>query len=100
MQIDLNDPKQFTRENVKRLIASGNDMTHTQLRVSKTGIAYISDTVGAEDIDDLSFRLDTWSAGGGNVGDSATEDGEWVERIYRCLKENWPNPESPYIDNY
>jgi hypothetical protein len=35
MEIDLNDPNQFTRENVKRLIASGYDFIPTQLRVSK-----------------------------------------------------------------
>jgi len=100
MEIDLNNPKQFTRENVKRLIASGNDTTHTQLRVSKEGIAYMSDIVGDEEIEDLSFRLETWSPGAGCVGEAAASDDEWLDRIYDCLKANWPDPKSTHIDNY
>lgn len=38
MEIDLNDPNQFTRENIKRLIASGYGFTPTQLPVSKMGL--------------------------------------------------------------
>jgi hypothetical protein len=100
MEIDLNDPNQFTKENVKRLIASGYDFVPTQLRVSKKGIAYLSHIVGVEEVEDLSFQLEKWYAGSGNVGKSAASDDEWVERIYHCLKENWPNPKCTHIDTY
>ena len=98
MTIDLNDPLKFTVDNVRKLIASGNDRSHSQLRVSETGIAYLSDTVGGDQIDDLAFRLETFSAGRDYVGEAASRDEEWVERVYKALKDNWPNPTSTYID--
>ncbi len=98
MKINLNDPQQFTFENVRKLIASKDDSQHRQLRVTKDGIAYLSDTIGNKDIDDLSFRLETWIAGNDYVGEAASDDDKWVEKIYKCLKANWPNPKSTFID--
>ena len=46
MQIGLKDPSQLTLDNVRALIASKDDSEHRQLRVSKSGIAYLSDAVG------------------------------------------------------
>ena len=57
--IDLNDPKQFTRDNVKILIASKDDSVHRRLRVDSNGIAYISNDVGNINIKNLAFRLET-----------------------------------------
>ena len=57
MEIDLNNPNDFTRERVRELIGSGDNLKNSQLRVSKNGRAYISYVVGAEDIDNLCFRL-------------------------------------------
>ena len=54
--------------------------------------------VGAEDIDNLCFRLETWSAGNGYVGPDAANDDEWIDRVYDVLQENWPDPKSQYID--
>ena len=100
MQIQLNDPNQFTLENVRKLIASGDDSTHTQLRVTKNGIAYLSDIVGAEDIDGLAFRLETLLAGSDDVGQNAAKDDHWVKKIFECLQSNWPKPTSSYIDRF
>lgn len=101
MQIDLNDPNALTNEAVRQLLASASDETHTQLRVTKAGIAYISSGVvaGAE-IQGLLFRLETWAAGSGYVGKVAASDQVWVMQIYNALKENWPNPPFDYIDVY
>ncbi len=46
----------------------------------------------------LCFRLETWSAGNGYVGSDAANDNEWIDRVYKVLQENWPNPKSTYID--
>jgi hypothetical protein len=54
--------------------------------------------VGAEDIDNLCFRLETWSAGNRYVGPDAANDDDWVDRVYKVLQENWPNPKTSYID--
>ena len=101
MQIDLNNPEGFTLGAVRQLLASASDDVHTQLRVTKTGIAYISSgVVGGVDIDGLLFRLETWAAGSGYVVKVAASDEVWVMQIFNALKDNWPNPSFDYIDVY
>lgn len=100
MHIDLNAPNDLTIENVRCLIASGSDKSHMQLRVSADGIAYLSNIVGNNDTASLRFRLETWCAGNDYVGPKAALDDEWVGRIYRCLKDNWPTPSDSFIDSY
>lgn len=101
MQIDLNTPDGLTLEAVRQLLASASDDQHTQLRVTKAGIAYISSgIVGGTDIDGLLFRLETWAKGSGYVGLVAASDEVWVMQIFNALKENWPKPLYDYIDVY
>lgn len=101
MQIDLKNPESLTLSAVRKLLASASDDEHTQLRVSKQGIAYISSgVVGGADIDGLLFRLETWAAGSGYVGNIAASDEVWLMQIFNALKENWPNPPFDYIDVY
>nr|WP_189672344.1 hypothetical protein [Pseudomonas sp. SWRI154] len=101
VQIDLNDPGGLTIEAVRQLLASASDDEHTQLRVTKGGIAYLSSgVVGGADIDGLLFRLETWAKGSGYVGRVAASDEVWVTQIYNALKENWPKPPFDYIDIY
>ena len=101
MQIDLNTPDGLTLEAVRQLLASASDDEHTQLRVTKGGIAYISSgVVGGSDIDGLLFRLETWAKGSGYVGLVAASDEVWVMQILNALKENWPRPAFDYIDVY
>lgn len=101
MQIDLNAPDGLTLEAVRQLLASASDDEHTQLRVTKDGIAYLSSgVVGGADIDGLRFRLETWAKGSGYVGRVAASDEVWVRQIYNALKDNWPNPPFDYIDVY
>lgn len=98
--IDLNDPKQFTLNGVKGLIASKNDSEDRQLRVTKSGIADLSDTVGADDIDDILFRFETWDAKNDYVGVDASNNDEWVLRIYTALRENFPTPKYRRLEIY
>lgn len=101
MQIDLKNPESLTLSAVSQLLASASDDVHTQLRVTKQGVAYISSSVvGGVDIDGLLFRLETWAAGSGYVGNVAASDEVWVMQIFNALKENWPNPPFDYIDVY
>jgi hypothetical protein len=86
VQINLTDPASFTLDAVRQLIACGNDNVHSQLRVTKTGVAYISTAaVGGVDIEGLLFRLETWSAGSGCVGPIAASDAVWVMQIHNAL---------------
>lgn len=98
MTIDLNDPQEFTIEKVRQLIASASDRTNVQLRVSKSGVAFISMTVGNSETDDLAFRLETFSAGSDHVGEAASQNDDWVKRVYDALEGNWPNPTADYIE--
>lgn len=98
VQIDLNNPAEFTLENVRRLIASKDDSRHRQLRVTPEGTAYLSDEVGANNIDGLSFRFETWNPGNGYCGPKAAADDDWVRKVYKDLRENWPDPKDSYID--
>ncbi len=101
MPIDLNNPANLTLEAVRQLLVSASDEAHTQLRVSRSGIAYLSSrVVGGQDIEGLSFRLETWAAGSGYVGNVAASDEVWVRQIFNALKKNWPNPPFDYIDIY
>lgn len=101
MHIDLNNPEALTEGAVRELLASASDDMHTQLRVTKTGLAYISaGVVGGVEIDGLLFRLETWAAGSGYVGKVAASDGVWVRQIYNALNDNWPIAAFDYIDVY
>lgn len=99
MQVNLNDPNDFTIGNIKKLIASKDDSEHRQLRVTKSGIAYLSDEIGADNIDGLAFRFETWSQGNGYCGVSASSVDSWVADVFNWLNENWPNPSGSYIDS-
>lgn len=98
--IDLNTPGALSLQSVRNLLASGDDESHTQLRVTSAGIAYLSKTVGAEDTSGLAFRLETFAAGNGYVGEEAAADDEWVQKVHDVLAANWPKPSSTYIDYF
>jgi hypothetical protein len=99
--VDLNQPGEPTVDSVRKLIASASDTTHTQLRVTKAGIAFISNTdIGADNIADLALRLETWSQGTDHVGPNAAADAVWVSRVHKVLRDNWPKPSADYIDMY
>lgn len=100
MQIDLNDPAQLTLEQVRQLLAEGNDRIHNQLRVTRGGSAYLSQVTGGRELEGLLFRLETWAAGSGCVGSVAAADDRWVQQVYNVLSSNWPKPASDYIDIY
>lgn len=90
----------YTRDDVAALLGSGDDSTATQLRVSTNGIAYLSKDVASSNLTGVALRLETWSPGAEHVGPSAARDSEWVNRIFNALNNHWPNPKSPYVDNF
>lgn len=94
--LDLTKP--FTVDDVRRLIASKDDSQARQIRVTKEGIAFLSDAVGSRDLDNILFRLETLDAGNGYTGVSAAKDDNWVRFVHERLLSNWPKPSSSYID--
>ena len=98
--MDLKNQTQFNFKGVSQLIVSKDDSQDRQLRVDTNGIAYISDEVANENLTNLSFRFETWDTGDKNTGLEASQNIQWVNRIYEALKKNWPNPTKTYIDMY
>jgi len=91
MEINLNDPNDFTRENLKKLIASKDDSKNRQLRVTDKGFLYLSDVVGNKELEGVQFRLETLAANTGHVGIEASEDEFWIGKLYEVIKKNWPS---------
>jgi hypothetical protein len=98
-RIDLTNPREFTPENVRAMLAAADDRKRNQIRVTKDGMAYISEEVcGNRDIAGLAFRLETFMPGNGYVGPAAASDSSYADTIYAVLRKNWPRPKSTYID--
>lgn len=100
MELDLNKP--YTTADVAALIASKDDSEHRQLRVTTDGKAYLSDTFAVESWPGHAFVFETFVAGNDYVGPNAAKDTEWVERIERSLRDNWPykGASTDFIDNF
>ncbi|MEX6503919.1 hypothetical protein [Pseudomonas zhanjiangensis] len=100
MQLDINLPDALSIEDVQSLLASGDDGQDNQLRVDRSGRAYLSQVTGADELEGVLFRFPTWDAGNGYVGAEAARDVEWVKKILEALQRNWSNPTFSYIDTF
>jgi hypothetical protein len=100
MYLDLTKTEELTFAGVQRLIASREDSTDTQLRVTRNGLAYLASNVWVDEEEEekLAFRLEGWFEGNGYVGKAAANDKAWVRRIFNCLKDNWSRPYAGYCD--
>lgn len=90
----------LTEDDVRAMIAAGNDEHNNQIRVTRAGEVYLSqDITGLTDIDGLKFRFETFIAGNGYVGPTAAQNDDLIRGIYKTLKANWPNSKSgSFID--
>ena len=98
MKIDLTNPQAFTLQNLKKLIASEDDTVNTQFRIDRNGYLFLSKDIGILNLDNIVFRLSSMLAGNGYVGIQASDDIEWVTKIYNIIKKNYPNPSDDYCD--
>ncbi len=101
-QIKAYDIRTITLEQFRMLIACGHDSRNNQIRVTKSGMVYLSeDIVGAEQLDDVALCFETFSAHNGYVGVKAAEDDRHVIPLYYALKRNWAEGCShAYIDSF
>ena len=92
----------ITLEQFRLLIACGNDSHNNQIRVTKSGMVYLSeDIVGSEQLDDVALCFETFSAHNGYVGVKAAEDNSHVIPLYYALIGNWRKGCShTYIDSF
>ena len=101
-RIKAYDVRTITLEQFRMLIACGNDRHNNQIRVTKSGMVYLSeDIVGSEQLDDVALSFETFSAHNGYVGVKAAEDNSHVIPLYYALIGNWADGcRHKYIDNY
>lgn len=103
MKIDLNNPKDFTFANVRKLLASGNAEIDMEVRVTEDGVAFLSEVTGPEQMEGISFRIGdiAMNAGDGDfigrAAKAATDD-KLVDQVFRTLKKYWSNPGSTCVD--
>ena len=83
------DIRTITLEQFRHLIAHGDDKHDTQIRVTKSGMVYLSDIVGADQLDNIAFRFETFDANNDYIGKAASEDDRHVKPLFNALKENW-----------
>ena len=102
MNLNLNDPNEFTIDGVRRLLASKTGLESDgsvpgsypggryRLWVTKNGIAYIEDNAGFPTdiaLQNHAIRFESWHRT--DVGQDAANDDEWVYRVYEMLKRWW-----------
>ena len=101
-RIKAYDIRTITLEKFRMLIACGNDRHNNQIRVTKSGMVYLSeDIVGSEQLDDVALCFETFSAHNGYVGVKAAEDNSHVIPLYYALIGNWADGcRHTYIDSF
>jgi hypothetical protein len=102
MNLNLNDPNEFTIEGVRRLLASKTGLESDgsvpgsypggryRLWVTKYGIAYIEDNAGFPtdvDLQNHAIQFESWHRT--DVGKDAANDDEWVNSVYLMLRRWW-----------
>jgi hypothetical protein len=100
MKINLNNPASLTADTLSNLIASVDDAQDCQLRVTTEGELFISNDVGAENLEGILFRLEAFDEGNDYIGSKAASDATWINRLLAVIQENYPNPTSTYIDSF
>lgn len=78
--------KNITEAIYKDMLANANDCISHQLRVDWSGDVYISTITGAEEIDNVKFRWESWDPGNGYAGPRAASDHEYVKQSVASLK--------------
>ena len=101
-QVKAYDIRTITLEQFRMLIACGNDSHNNQIRVTKSGMVYLSeDIVGSDQLDDVALCFETFSAHNGYVGVKAAEDDKHVTSLFYALTGNWASGCShTYIDSF
>ncbi len=104
MTINLNNPGELNRTNVRQLLAAGRDDIDVELRVTDNGIVFLSEVTGPERMGGICFRI-----GGMNTDAHDTEfigpnsaamtDDNLVDQVLRTIAKYWEiKPNSRFAD--
>lgn len=92
--------RNINEEIYKDMLANANDCISHQVRVDWSGDVYISTITGAEEIDDVKFRWESWDSGNGYAGPRAASDYKYVKKSVASLKKCWEDGVQGYCDDY
>lgn len=92
--------RKINEVDLKRLLSNANDCISHQVRVDLSGDVFISTITGADEIDDLKFRFESWDAGNGYAGPRAASDQEYVNSLLSSIKKCWEEDVRGYCDYY
>ena len=87
----------LTIDQLRDLIAAGDDSHHNQLRITSSREIFLSDIVGLENLEGIIGRFETFVAGNGYVGLNAASDRQFIESLYNALQA-WKKSPRPYVD--
>ncbi len=87
----------LTLDQLRDLIASGDDSHPNQIRIKDNGDIFLSFLVGADHIEGIAGRFETFDAHNGYVGPKAASDPQYVQRIFDTIQ-NWKEHPRTYID--
>ena len=87
----------LTLEDLQRLIALGDDSHANQIRINYAREIYLSPLVGAQQLDGICGRFETFDAGNGYVGLEAAANMKYINRLYRAIQ-RWREHPRSYVD--
>ena len=89
----------LTIEQLHDLIASGDDSHDNQIRITTSGEIFLSNFVGADHLDGIAGRFETFDAGNSYVGAEAAADQKYIEKLFNAIQ-HWIEVPRTYIDIY
>jgi hypothetical protein len=104
MTINLTNPNDLTFANVRNLLASGPDDIDLELRVTDSGIVFLSDVTGPERMGGICFRIgeaNMKAHDGEFIGQNAAavNDDGLVDQVLRTIAKNWQlKPQSRFAE--
>lgn len=92
---------ELTIDQLRDIICSGDDSHANQLRIKRNGEIFLSCSVGADDLDGIRGRFETFDAHNGYVGPRAAADDSFINRLFAAIQA-WREDPSPatYIDTW
>lgn len=87
----------LTIEQLTDLIASGDNSQRCQLRIKKDGTIFLSSVVGANNLEDIAGRFETFDANNNYVGKGAANNKRYIKQLFLTIK-HWINNPKSYID--
>jgi hypothetical protein len=98
MFIDIRDNNDFSVAGVKKLLASKDDSSHRQMRVSHDGRVGLYNYEGRPDSGEFKFWFEVWCGGNDYSGSKASNNSDYVNRVHFDLKNAWQNDSIGLVD--